>query len=68
MFEFLSTRGGGETSFLRTESDVGSGQGTETGSKTVKSDIPGAARPVTSTPGKEILEKLLLSRVFGAAI
>jgi hypothetical protein len=62
-----SFRGTGEESFLRTESDISAGTNDKTGADraTDTPSIKGAARVVVGTPGSQVLEDLLLQRVFG---
>lgn len=77
----VSIRGTGEQSFLRTESDFSSG-GSNNEKSTNNANAEGAAAGkeeeagegsprsapwvVSKTPGSDVLEEMLLARVFGA--
>ncbi len=57
------TRGTGESSFLRIKGDIADGVATDNTGGTGKA--AGAPCVVVKTPGKEVLGKLLLERIFG---
>jgi inosine-uridine nucleoside N-ribohydrolase len=64
---FLSSRGTDEEDALRTKSSISSGKNEDgSAATTTKSTRAGAPEVIVGTPGKKVLETLLLGRVFGA--
>ncbi|KAJ9095309.1 hypothetical protein QFC21_005675 [Naganishia friedmannii] len=59
-------RGTDEEDALRTKSSISSGKNEDGSAATGKSSRTGAPEVIVGTPGKKVLETLLLGRVFGA--
>lgn len=62
-FAMMMRRGGGEEITPRTKSSIANGANEDTA--VTKSERKGYARVIVKTPGKKVLEELMLSRVFG---